>query len=106
MIITLVICLILLIISIAANIAIGIALNNQFKRIKKYELLIMELDAWTLTTKGHVEDSLNLMRAIDKQGVFSSSISEKGLFESDDLVGQIFKQLTGILDDLNKKINE
>ena len=92
--------------SIGINIAAGFLIRSSFKKIKKYESLVIESDTWIATTKDRVMESLDLMRTIDKQGVFSSSISEKGIFESDDLVGQIFKQLMGILEDLNTKINE
>jgi hypothetical protein len=59
---------------------------------------------WVITTRSEVKLALKTMREIDKQGVFSSREVETGIFESDDLVGQTFKQLTDIVEDLNKKI--
>jgi len=79
--------------AITQFILIKILLNKQ----KTYE-------QWILTTRNSVQETLEFMRDIDKQGVFSSREVEQGIFESDDLVGQIFKQLTEIVEDLNKKI--
>ena len=60
----------------------------------------------SIETRNNVSNSLTIMRDIDKQGVFSSRELDKGIFESDDMVGQIFKQLTEVLENLNQKIQE
>lgn len=99
MIILLVTLSVLLVISIGINISQYFIIKTLLSKIKIYE-------QWVISTRNAVLGSLNLMRDIDKQGVFSSSVSEKGLFESDDFVGQIFKQLVAILEELNNKIQE
>ena len=93
----------LLSIGLLISIGIGIASYILIKRLLNK---IVVYENWILTTRNKVEAALEVMREIDKQGVFASSVSPKGIFESDDLVGQIFKQLLEILDDLNKKIQE
>lgn len=85
-----------LIISLGLLVFACLIIRNLLKKIAVYE-------AWILEFKQETTDSLALMRAIDKQGVFSTSVNEKGVFESDDQVGQIFKELTGIIEKLEER---
>jgi hypothetical protein len=109
MIIILVTLTILLILSIGVNIALSILVKNSFKKISIYEQEILKSDEFILNIRENILTSLGTMREIDKQGVFSSRVSEKGLFESDDMVGTIFKELVQTVEELNiniEKINE
>jgi len=85
------------VVAISIVIAELIIIKKLLNKQKTYE-------AWILSTRTQVQETLTFMRDIDKQGVFSSREVAEGIFESDDLVGQIFKQLTEIVEDLNKKI--
>lgn len=85
-----------LIISLGLNIAAYILINNLLKKISIYE-------KWILEFKQDVIDTLALMRVIDKQGVFATSVSDKGVFESDDHIGQLFKEMTDLIEKLNER---
>lgn len=85
-----------LVISLGLNITAFVLIRTLLKKISTYE-------QWILEFKQEVTDTLILMREIDQQGVFSTSINEKGVFESDDQVGQIFKELTAVIEKLNEK---
>jgi len=85
-----------LIISLGLNIAAYKLIRNLLRKISIYE-------NWILEFKQDVTDTLSLMRAIDKQGVFATSLNEKGLFESDDQVGQIFKEIMSLIEKLNER---
>jgi hypothetical protein len=85
-----------LVISLGLNVAALIVIRNLLKKIAVYE-------QWILEFKQEVNDTLSAMREIDKQGVFSTSVNEKGVFESDDLVGQLFKELITVMEKLNEK---
>lgn len=85
-----------LVIALGFNVAAYILVRNLLKKIAIYE-------SWILEFKQDVNDTLSLMRAIDKQGVFATSVNEKGVFESDDQVGQIFKELTDLIEKLNER---
>jgi len=74
-----------------------ILIVNLLKKIKVYE-------QWILEFKDDVEDTLEEMRNIDKRGVFATSMNEKGLFESDDEVGIIFKDIQDLIEKLNEKV--
>jgi hypothetical protein len=106
MIIILVTSIVLLAISIGINISLGVLSKIHRKKIAFYEEEILKSDDFIVSMRELVVKSLSTMREIDKQGVFSSRISEKGLFESDDMVGQIFADLTQIVDELTKNIEE
>jgi len=84
-------------IAIALIITLVVIINRLLFKINLYE-------SWILDTKDKVQESLDDMRKIDQQGIFATSVRTDGLFESDDMVGQIFKQLQEIVDDLNSKI--
>lgn len=85
-----------LVISLGLNIIAFILIRTLLKKVSTYE-------QWILEFKEEVNETLSLMRGIDKQGVFATSINEKGVFESDDQVGQIFKELTTLIEKLNEK---
>lgn len=100
---------VLFLLSIATNIFLYRLVSVLLKKITIYENEIIKSDTLLLTIQNNIIKSLEIMREIDKQGVFSSRISEKGLFESDDMVGQIFIDLTQTVDDLSQvitKLNE
>ena len=61
-------------------------------------------ESWILGFKQDITESIETMREIDKQGTFATSLNDKGIFESDDQVGQIFKEIIGVIEDLNEKI--
>ena len=88
-----------LIISLGLNISTYILIRILLRKIGIYE-------QWILTAKGKVEDVLVSMRAIDKAGVLATSAidTDKGLFESDDQVGHIFKDLEDLVKELSEKI--
>lgn len=85
-----------LVISLGLNVTALILVRTLLKKISTYE-------QWILEFKQEVTDTLSLMREMDQQGVFSTSVNEKGVFESDDQVGQIFKELTALIEKLNEK---
>jgi len=102
--IILVTCISLLGLSIGVIIALVILIKIQLKKINVYEKEITDADDLIIVIRENIMKSLTTMREIDKQGVFSSRELETGLFESDDMVGQIFKELTQVVEDLNTKI--
>ena len=86
-----------LIISLGINIATFVIIYRLISRIDVYE-------TWILEFKQSVVNTLTNMRNIDKQGIFATSMNDKGTFESDDQVGQIFKELLNLIETLNEKI--
>ena len=86
-----------LIISLGINIATFVIIYRLISRIDVYE-------TWILEFKQSVVNTLVNMRNIDKQGMFATSMNDKGTFESDDQVGQIFKELLNLIETLNEKI--
>lgn len=87
-----------LIISLAFNISAYILIRTLLTKIKTYE-------EWILDFKSNVIDTLEKMQEIDQQSTFKSSFlsSDQGAFESDDQVGQVFKDLKELIDKLNQK---
>lgn len=85
-----------LIISLGLNVATFILVRNLLKKNEIYE-------QWIVEFKQEVVDTLALMRAIDKQGTFATSVNAEGLFESDDQVGQVFKELEELIEKLEEK---
>lgn len=63
----------------------------------------MIYERWIVEFKLDVVNTLEEMRDIDKQGVFSTRINDKGLFESDDQVGGIFKDIMDLIEKLNQR---
>jgi hypothetical protein len=87
---------VILVISLGLNIAAYILIRNLLKKQEIYE-------QWILEFKTAVNTTLDLMRQIDKQGVFATSVNEKGIFESDDQVGEVFKRITALIEKLNER---
>lgn len=85
-----------LIISIALNFTTFLLIGIQANKVQTYE-------QWILEFKKDVETTLANMQAIDKKGVFASSINNDGLFESDDEVGKIFQEMKDLIDKLNQR---
>lgn len=87
----------ILILSLTVNIFTIILIKTLVAKNNIYE-------KWILGFKEDITETINSMREIDKQGTFATSLNDKGIFESDDQVGQIFKEIMGIIEDLNEKI--
>lgn len=85
-----------LVISLSALIAACILVRILLNKIDIYE-------EWILDFKTDVIDTLERMRDIDKSGVFASKLNDKGVFESDDLVGGVFKELLELIEKLNQR---
>jgi len=86
----------ILIISLGFNIAAYKLIRILLKKQKIYE-------EWIIESKQIAIDTLAAMRLIDKQGVFATSVNEKGIFESDDQVGEIFKEIEKLIERLNER---
>lgn len=82
--------------SISLNIALFILIRNQLFKIRTYE-------GWIVEFKSDLIETLKIMKDIDKSGTFSSRINDQGIFESDDQVGQIFKELLDLIEKLNQR---
>jgi len=85
-----------LIISLGLNIAGFILIQTLLKKISTYE-------QWILDFKRDVLETLDIMREIDKQGTFATAVNDKGTFESDDQVGQVFKEILELIEKLNER---
>jgi hypothetical protein len=84
----------ILVISLGLNVATFILIRNLLKKQAIYE-------QWIAEFKDNVSETLTAMRQIDKTGVFATSLNDQGIFESDDHVGQIFKDLEALVEKLN-----
>jgi hypothetical protein len=85
-----------LVISLGLNVASFILIRIHLLKIRTYEL-------WIVGFKSDLMNTLERMRTIDKVGTFATSLNDKGLFESDDQVGQIFKELLDLIEKLNQR---
>ena len=84
----------LLIISLVFNILFVVLCRTILFKIGVYE-------SWILNIKTSVIDTIEKMREIDREGIFSSGIDPKsGLFESNDPTSAIFKQLLSLVEEL------
>lgn len=72
--------------------------------VKNLLLKLGVYEDWILDTQTDVINTLEQMRAIDRQGTFATSLNDKGVFESDDQVGGIFKELMALVEKLEQKI--
>lgn len=88
-----ILCLVLAVISVFSIILI----RTLLVKISIYE-------QWIIDLRDSVNDTISDMRKIDKDGTFSTSLNDKGNFESDDQVGRIFKELLIIVEDLDNKV--
>ena len=86
-----------LVLSLGLNITAFILLRIQLSKISTYE-------SWILETKTSLITTIEKMREIDKIGTFATSMNDKGTFESDDQVGQIFKELLDLVEKLDNRI--
>lgn len=85
-----------LIISLGFNVATIIIIKRLLKRTSVYE-------SWIVEFKSDLISTLEEMRTIDRNGTFATSMNDEGLFESDDQVGQIFKELLDLIEKLNDR---
>ncbi|HUS89910.1 MAG TPA: hypothetical protein VMW91_11230 [Desulfosporosinus sp.] len=85
-------------------IALGLC-ASEFILIKILLQKIDTYEAWILNFKSDVMSTAENMRAIDKGATFKSSFlsTEKGVFESDDQVGVVFKELLDLIEKLNQR---
>lgn len=74
-----------------------------FMVIKRLLTRCETYEEWILDFKTDVIDTLEQMREIDKSAVFSSKLTDKGAFESDDIVGGVFKELQDLVEKLNER---
>lgn len=80
-------------------------LNIFFIKLVRIQLNKIQIyEDWILEFKTDVISTLNTMESIDKRGTFATSVNEKGLFESDDEVGQIFKDIKNLIEKLNQRV--
>jgi len=88
-----------LIISLGLNIATFILIQRLLEKVRTYE-------TWVVEFKQNVTDTLGEMRKIDENSTFKSSFEStgKGVFESDDEVGQVFKELLALVEKLDDRI--
>jgi hypothetical protein len=94
---------IFLIITLFLLISITINIFTFKSLLKKQDVIELYAD-WILEVKQDVENVLSEMREIDKRGTFATSMNQEGLFESDDEVGRIFKEMIDIIEKLNHRI--
>ena len=87
----------ILLILIAANVAMVFLIRSLLYKISVYE-------QWVTDCRTRVVEILDTMRAIDVKGTFATSLNDKGTFESDDQVGQVFKDLLELVEILNEYV--
>ena len=90
----------LLIASLIISLGLNIAAYKLIQILLKKQAIYEE---WIVESKQIAVDTLAAMRLIDKQGVFATSVNEKGIFESDDQVGEIFKEIERLIEKLNER---
>jgi hypothetical protein len=86
-----------LVISLGFLITTYIIIKRLLAKLNTYE-------EWIIDFKEDVARTLEQMREIDKSIVFSSTLNEQGLFESDEMVGGSFKELLALVEKLNQRI--
>ena len=88
-----------LIISLGLNILAFILAQRLLQKISTYE-------QWVIEFKKNVASTLEQMKKLDEDATFKSSFEStgKGVFESDDQVGQVFKDLLDLVKELDEKI--
>jgi hypothetical protein len=85
-----------LIVLLGLDAAAFILIQRLLGKISTYE-------TWILEFKQDVINTLAWMRAIDIRGDFAARLNDEGVFESDDQVGQTFKELLDLIEKLNKR---
>jgi hypothetical protein len=91
---------ILLSISISINIVLGFIIFNLLRKLETHEDVISELE------KSNEEYELlfsDMKRTINNSASKMRQIDRLGSFESDDETGYVFKELKGIVEQLNEK---
>lgn len=68
----------------------------QSNKIQTYE-------NWILEFKNEIQTTYDTIIEIDKKGVFSTSLNKDGIFQYDDEVGVIFKQMKDLIEKLNQR---
>jgi hypothetical protein len=68
----------------------------QLAKVRTYE-------SWIVEFKEDVKKTLEHMEGIDSKGTFATSLNEKGIFQSDDEVGQIFSEIKVLIEKLNQR---
>jgi hypothetical protein len=63
-------------------------------------------EKWIIDFKQDVNDTYALMRAIDSKGTFATRVNDKGVFEADDEVGAVFKELSDLIHKLNERTSD
>lgn len=77
---------------------LGYVTYNSLRKIETYE-------DWFVSTKAQITRAIGTMQALDLRGTFAGKPLENGAFESDDEVGDVFKDLKGVVLSLNSLIN-
>jgi hypothetical protein len=93
-------------ITILLSLALVISLGLLFLAYVIIRKLLAKVDiyeTWIMDVKSDVIDTLEQMREIDKSGVLSSRLNDRGVFESDDQVGGVFKDLLELIEKLNQR---
>ena len=85
-----------LILSLGLNVTSFVLLKILLSKIKTYEM-------WILDFKSDLVSTVDKMKEIDTKGTFATSLNDKGTFEADDEVGQIFKELLDLIEKLNQR---
>jgi hypothetical protein len=88
--------LIITFIFLGLNVVSFILIRTLLSKIDIYE-------KWILDFKRDVINTYANMCDIDKQNKFITRVNDKGVFESDDEVGHIFKELLSIIEKLNQR---
>jgi hypothetical protein len=88
-----------LIISLGLNVATFILIQINLNKIRTYE-------QWIIDFKQNVSNTLEQMRKLDEDATFKSSFESTGMgvFESDDQVGHVFKELLELVKELDAKV--
>lgn len=88
-----------LVILVALVVSLCIIIRNLLLKNNIYE-------KWIIDFKQDVNDTYATMRAIDEQGTFATRVNDKGVFESDDQVGAVFKELSDLISKLNERTSD
>jgi hypothetical protein len=93
---------IITLLSLALVISLGL-LFSAYVIIRKLLVKVAIYETWIMDVKTDVIDTVEQMREVDKSGVLSSRLNDKGVFESDDQVGGVFKDLLDLIEKLNQR---
>lgn len=93
---------IITLLSLALVISLGL-LFLAYVIIRKLLVKVEIYEDWIMDVKTDVISTVEQMREVDKSGVLSSRLNDKGVFESDDQVGGVFKDLLDLIEKLNQR---